>query len=56
MDIDQLYTVEDHEEGAEMQVMGPRGKLLDMFIKVKGMEKKKFYKNQFLKKLKIKLT
>jgi len=44
MNIDQLYTLEDHERGAEMQVKGPTGKLLDMHITVKGVDSKTFRK------------
>lgn len=44
MNIDQLYTVEDHEHGAEMQVRGPDGILLDMFVSLKGVDSKTFRK------------
>ena len=40
MDIDQLYTVEDHEKGAEMQVHDQNGKPLDMYLTIAGMDSK----------------
>jgi len=44
MDIEYLYTVDDHESGAEMQVNGPNGKPLDMFITVAGVDSKRWRK------------
>lgn len=44
--IDQLYTVEDHEKGAEMQVRDQVGKPLDMFITVIGVDSKRWRKTK----------
>lgn len=42
MDIDKLYTADAHEEGAEMQVKDFNGKEIDCWIKVVGVDSKKF--------------
>lgn len=42
MDIDQLYTVDAHEAGAEMQVKDQAGKLLDMWITIAGLDSKAY--------------
>jgi len=44
MDINSLYTVEKHENGAEMQVQDETGKDLDMYITVVGIDSKLFRK------------
>lgn len=41
MDIDEFYTSETHEKGAEMQVMGQDGKLKECFITFLGRDSKK---------------
>lgn len=56
MNIDQLYTVEDHEEGAEMQVKGPDGKYLDMYITLVGMDSKTWRKAWARHKKKLVMT
>jgi len=38
MDIDQLYTVDDHEDGAEMQLVDTNGNKIDMFITLVGCD------------------
>jgi len=40
MDIETLYTVEAHEQGAEMQVKGPDGILTDIYIRLIGVDSK----------------
>jgi len=40
MNIDQLYTVKDHEEGAEMQIKDKTGNLVDMYLTVVGLDSK----------------
>jgi len=40
MNIDDLYTVEDHEAGAEMQIKDQFGALLDCYIKFAGIDSK----------------
>lgn len=42
MDIENLFTVEAHESGAEMQVKDENGNDLDMFITVAGLDSKVF--------------
>ena len=42
MNIDQLYTVDSHEKGAEMQVKDQNGNSLDMHITVAGTDSKVF--------------
>lgn len=42
MDIDQLYTVDDHASGAEMQVKDIHGNALDMFITLIGCDAKEY--------------
>lgn len=42
MDINQLYTVDAHEKGAEMQLKDENSKPLDMYIKVVGVDSKLF--------------
>lgn len=44
MNIDDLYTVDKHEAGAEMQVENDKGDKLDMFITVVGVDSKLFRK------------
>ena len=44
MDIKDLYTVETHENGAEMQVNDESGKALDMYITLAGIDSKAFRK------------
>jgi len=39
-DIEQLYTLEVHEKGAEMQVCNEFGEKLDMFLILKGLDSK----------------
>lgn len=46
MNIDELYTVEHHEKGAEMQVRNEDGKKLDMFITLAGIDSK-LWRNAF---------
>jgi len=38
MNIEDLYTVESHESGAEMQVNDESGKALDMYITLAGID------------------
>lgn len=40
MDIKSLHTAEAHEEGAEMQIRGPDGVLIDAFITLVGRDSK----------------
>ena len=42
MDIKSLYTSESHEQGAEMQVIGPDGKKLDCYITLVGTDSKRW--------------
>jgi len=42
IDIDQLYTVEAHEKGAEMQVKNQLGKKIDCFITFAGADSEIF--------------
>jgi hypothetical protein len=44
MNIEDLYTAENHDAGAEMQVKDYTGKDLDMFITVVGVDSKLFRK------------
>lgn len=44
MNIEELYTVEAHETGAEMQVKNQSGKLTEMFITLIGVDSKKWRK------------
>ena len=44
MNIDDLYTVESHESGADMQVKNDAGEKLDMFITIAGVDSKIFRK------------
>lgn len=44
MNITDLYTVDDHEAGAEMQVKSPSGKVTDFFICFVGRDSKAFRK------------
>ena len=44
MNIEDLYTVEKHESGAEMQVKDENGKKLDMYITIAGIDSKLFRK------------
>lgn len=46
MNVEDLYTVEKHEAGAEMQVRDENGKLLDMYITMAGVDSKRL-KNAF---------
>ena len=41
-DLNDLYTVAAHDAGAEMQVKGPEGVKLDMFIKFVGVDSEKW--------------
>jgi len=38
MDIDQLYTVDDHADGAEMRIVDTSGKKTDMYITLVGCD------------------
>lgn len=40
MNIDELFTVDRHEAGSEMQVRSEEGKLLDLFITLVGVDSK----------------
>lgn len=42
MDIKELYTAEAHEQGAEMQIRAPSGKLIDAYIKLIGPDSKTY--------------
>ena len=42
MDIYELYTVDAHDEGAEMQVRDPRGVLIDCYITLAGIDTKRW--------------
>jgi len=42
MDIDQLYTVDDHSSGSEMRVKDINGNNLDMFITLIGCDAKEY--------------
>lgn len=43
MDIKQLYTVEAHEEGAEIRIVSPiDGKETDFYIMVRGIDSKQY--------------
>lgn len=42
MDIDQLYTVEDHEKGAKMELLDQLGKKTGLFFRVVGVDSKKW--------------
>ncbi len=44
MNIEDLYTVESHESGADMQVKDDTGKELDMYLKIAGVDSKIFRK------------
>ena len=44
MNIEDFYTVESHESGAEMQVKDESGKALDMYIRIMGIDSKLFRK------------
>jgi hypothetical protein len=44
MDINQLNTKEAHDEGAEMRVIGPDGKMTDVYIKLVGVDSAKWRK------------
>lgn len=45
MDIEQLYTRDDHEEGAEVQIRNPLdGTLTDIYIKVLGPDSREWRK------------
>ncbi len=44
MDIDKLYTADSHGEGAEMQVKDYNGNKIDCWIKVVGIDSKRFRK------------
>jgi hypothetical protein len=54
MDIQNLYTVEEHEAGAEMQVHGKDGKPAKCFLTIVGLDSKTW--NKALKKNKRKLA
>lgn len=45
MDIDELYTVERHETGAEMQLIDQSGNKTDCFIKLAGVDSKLWRKS-----------
>ncbi len=47
MDIENLYTVENHENGSECQINDQEGNSLDMFITVVGLDSKSF-RNGFI--------
>lgn len=42
MDISELYTVELHDKGAEMQVLDQSGKKVDMYLLIVGIDSKKW--------------
>lgn len=42
MNINELYTLEAHETGAEFQIKDENGKLIDAFITVAGLDSKLF--------------
>jgi len=43
MDIKSLYTVEDHEEGAEIRIVSPiDGELTDFYIRIQGIDSKAY--------------
>ena len=43
MDIKNLYTVEKHEDGAELRVVSPLdGKLTDFYIRIQGIDSKAY--------------
>jgi len=42
MNLDDLYTVDDHDNGAEMQVENQVGKKVDMYLTVVGIDSKKW--------------
>lgn len=46
MEISQLYTVDSHENGAEMQVKDESGNDLDMYITLAGIDSKAFRKTK----------
>jgi len=48
MDINDLYTVDKHDEGAEMQVKDQLGNKLDCFITIAGIDSKA-WKQSFAK-------
>jgi len=45
MDIKSLYTVEDHDAGAEMQVKDQHGKEMDCYITIVGIDSKTWRKS-----------
>jgi hypothetical protein len=42
MNIDELYTVDAHDKGAEMQVLDQFGKEIDMYFTIIGVDSKKW--------------
>lgn len=42
MDIDELFTLEDHESGSELQLIDKSGNLIDAYVTVKGVDSKSF--------------
>ncbi len=52
MNIEELFSLDEHEAGAELQIKGKDGMLVDMFIKIIGPDSKKWRKlsNDLLRK------
>lgn len=48
MNIDELYTVDRHNKGADMQVKDENGKPLDMFLTLAGVDSKLYRKEKIV--------
>lgn len=45
MNVDELYTLERHEKGAEMQVKNEKGKPLNVYLTLAGVDSKAYRKS-----------